>query len=206
MYIARFAFQVIYKASLLHLQPRQMRLEMTDMQEDIRSDPFEDEDEEANEYSDEDDDRFVQEEPPVSMRADVLRASVGNAEAAAVPGDTTEAAGKEPAVAIAPLPTRLSFCVLSPPATGTAQQPPARLASNEASICEAAAEAAAAIPRPAKKSPVKTVVGQVLARSGEIEMEAPQPSTSESATTPIPPTMRPTLDRANMTRKNIPVV
>ncbi len=162
--------EVVYKASLLHLQPRQMRIEITDLldsgtadNDDDDADDDEDEDlfvaQVANEYSDEDDDKFVGEEDRNVLR--ITAASNKKEEESIAP--------------IAPLPSRLSFCL--PPANMNAASARPPQGSNEAAICDvsntiphqepASLSNAARKQSPMRKSPVKTVVGQVLARAGE---------------------------------------
>jgi hypothetical protein len=154
-----------------------MRLEMTDLLEENAANADDEEDSDDDEVdrlfvaefaggcdSDEDDENFVCDAVDgggVSMKCDILRA---------VTQDATEAVAP-----IAPLPTRLSFCLPSA-AMASAQVPVRALATvcNEAAICEDAelsnaAESIETIRRqsPLRKSPVKTVVGQVLAKAGE---------------------------------------
>ena len=48
VFITIHLFQVVYKASLLHLQPRQMRLEITDMKSEGNEDDDADEDDDVD--------------------------------------------------------------------------------------------------------------------------------------------------------------
>ena len=95
---------------------------------------------------------------------------------------------------IAPLPSRLSFCLPTSPAAAAAT----RTAANEAAICEefespaklkiredclvdAAAAPLAKKQSPLRKSPVKTVVGQALAKAGEVPPIPERDASAESA-------------------------
>ena len=122
--------QVVYRASLLHLQPRQMRLELTDLRED-NSDPFGcslwGEDEEEEEEEEEEDGEFSALHQGVSMRDNILRAvaAAPTAGAASLSGDKSSVAVDQnkkseeddgdasKAAIVAPLPTRLSFILPS---------------------------------------------------------------------------------------------
>lgn len=168
--------EVTYKASLLHLQPRQMRLEIIDLLDDHR-DPFGSAfnlDDDENEESDLEDSEFDQ---GVVMKDDILRAVKANADKGSESScndlDSDSAGLSNMNIApIAPLPTRLSFC-LTPRTLSAAATP---CANNESTICEAILREETEDPshpikvqrnvtnRKLRKSPVKTVVGQVLAK------------------------------------------
>ena len=197
---------ISYKASLLHLQPRQMRLDLVDLL-DNNPDPFaynfeDDFDDDEEEEAEDNEEIGFEIAPPICMRENILRASLPSSECTdsnnkGCDEPNTETGEEDKRIAsIAPLPTRLSFC-LAPQTPinsqahndsflesiiNTVSKLEAETTLEDSSPCKTKMELSSPPKReifsPQKKliqqnhkkavmrrSPVKTVVGQAIAKA-----------------------------------------